>query len=81
MAVLFCRKHETNTKRINQRNNSSHYKISLCAMLCILSEAPNGTANETADGTQKENVNNIVVVLLYNNIIFYLLLKYNQIIL
>ena len=47
-------------------------------MPCILSEAPNGTPNETADGTQKENVNNIVVVLLYNNIIFYLLLKYNQ---
>ena len=47
-------------------------------MPCIFSETPNGTANETADGTQKENVNNIVVVLLYNNIIFYLLLKYNQ---
>ena len=43
-----------------------------------MSETPNGTDNETADGTQKENVNNIVVVLLYNNIIFYLLLKYNQ---
>ena len=45
-------------------------------MPCILSETPNGTPNETADGTQKENVKNIVV-LLYNNI-FYLLLKYNQ---
>lgn len=74
MAVFFCYEHETNTKRINQRNNSSHYKIRLCATLCILSETPNGTPN----GTQKENVNNIVVVLLYNNIIFYLLLKYNQ---
>ena len=78
MAVLFCREHETNTKRTSQRNNSNHYKIRICATLCILSETPNGTANETADGTQKENVNNIVVVLLYNNIIFYLLLKYNQ---
>lgn len=48
-------------------------------MSCILNETPNETPNETADGTQKENVKNIVVVLLlYNNIIFYLLLKYNQ---
>lgn len=47
-------------------------------MPCILSETPNETPSETADGTQKENVKNIVVVLLYNNIIFYLLLKYNQ---
>lgn len=47
-------------------------------MTCILSETPNGTPNGTADGTQNKNVNNIVVALLYNNIIFYLLLKYNQ---
>lgn len=39
-------------------------------MLCILSETTNETPNETADGTQKENVKNIVVVLLYNIIIF-----------
>lgn len=70
MAVLFFREHETNTKRNNKRNNAIHYEIRLCAMSCILSETPYGTANETADGTQKENVNNIVVVLIYNNIIF-----------
>ena len=75
MAVLFLREHETNTKRINQRINSNHYKIRLCATLCILSETTNGTANETAYGTQKENVNNIVVVLLYNNIIFLFIIK------
>lgn len=40
-------------------------------MLCILSGTPSGTADETADGTQKENVNNIVVLLLYNNIFIY----------
>ena len=42
-------------------------------MSCILSETPYGTANETADGTQKENVNNIVVVLLYNNIFLFII--------
>ena len=47
-------------------------------MPCLLSETPNGTPNETADGTQKKNVKNIVVVLLLYNIIFYFLLKYNQ---
>ena len=75
MEVLFFREHETNTKRNNQRSNSNPYKIRLCATLCILSETPNGTANETADGTQKKNVNNIVVVLLYNNIIFLFIIK------
>ena len=71
MAVLFFREHETNTKRISQRNNSITYKIRLYRTSCILY----GTANETADGTQKENVNNIVVVLLYNNIIFLFIIK------
>ena len=44
-------------------------------MPCILDGTPNGTPNETADGTQKENVKNIVVVLLYNNIIFLFIIK------
>ena len=43
-------------------------------MYCIL----HGATNETTNGAQNKNVNNIVIVLLYNNIIFYLLLKYSH---
>ena len=56
--MFYC-EHETNTKRINQRNNSNAYKIRISSILCILHEATYGATN----GAQNKNVNIYIFLL------------------